>query len=148
MEIVSHSLFAEHFRANSDIGPDSAHSVQADEVQVLMSKDLDSDIKEWQEKELELIGRAEFAGKGNHGVGVEACAQAVRVGATLVLFSLWPAKFRAIKHLADGSIDMAAVLADPPAYLSPKGYFVLKAVFMRPNKSLHTYAVGAGELSR
>jgi hypothetical protein len=107
-----------------------------------MSKQLDHDVATNCEMGFEIVGWAEFYAKGNHGVGAKASEQAASVGASLVLFGLWPAKLRAIKHLPDGSIDLAAVLADPPATLSPKGYFVTKAVFLRPNPSFQRTVSG------
>jgi len=130
MRIVSHSLFSEHYKPAPD-GDGSANAVQADNVQVRMSRNLDGDLSAWREKGLKPIGEAEFVAKGDHGVAEEARAQAARVGANLVLFSIWPTKLRAVKHKPDGSIDIAGVLSDPAASLSPKGYFVMKAIFLR-----------------
>jgi hypothetical protein len=133
--IRTHSLFADHFKACPNTGP-SPGLVQRQDIQVLMSTRLDHEVAEKCAQGFELLGWAEFAEKGDCGVGAEASDEAARVGASLVLFSIWPAKFRAIKHLPDGSIDLAAVLADPPAALTPKSYFVLKAAFLRSTLSL------------
>lgn len=132
--IRTHSLFADHFKASQGIDT-SPGLVQKQDIRVLMSTRLDQEVAQKREEGFELVGSVEFAAKGDCGVAAEASDQAARVGASLVLFSIWPAKFRAIKRLPDGSIDLAAVLADPPAALTPKGYFVLKAAFLRPKPS-------------
>ena len=154
MNIVTHNLFAEHFIAQA-VAPDASKSpkVTAGEAQVLMSKNLDQECEEWQSKQYVRLGTAEFVAKGNYGVGAEARAQAGVCGATLVLFSLVPAKLRAVKREPNGGINLAAVLADPPASLSPRGHYVVRAVFMRPNPSLQPTCYGlrpphAAELKR
>jgi len=138
MSIVSHTLFSENYLAGPATQSDSLNqAVSLDDIQVLISNDLQSDMRAWEEKHFERIDAVEFVAKGSHGVGAEARTQAQSVGATLVLFSLWPAKLRSIRKAADGSIDIASVIADPPAGLSPRGYYVLQAVFLRPNPSFH-----------
>ena len=134
MNVASHTLFAEHYVANPTTQvspPEEAASLE--DIQVLMSKDLGKDLKAWEERQYERIGTVEFVGKGNLGIGTEARTQAKTVGATVVLFRLWPAKLKAIRRTEDGSIDIDAVVADPPAGLSPRGYYVLRAAFLRPN---------------
>lgn len=129
--VRTHSLFADHFKASQGNGPCASVPVERDDIRVLMSTRLDHEVAEKCGEGFELVGWSEFSAKGDCGLGFEARDQAAKVGASLVLFSLWPAKFRAIKHLPDGSIDLAAVLVDPPAALTPKGYFVTKAAFLR-----------------
>jgi hypothetical protein len=145
MNVVAHNLFSEHFVAEAEMRDASEKpKASAGEAQVLMSKDLDHECEAWQGKQYVRVGTAEFVAKGNHGVGAEARTQAGVCGATLVLFSLVPAKVRAVKRKPDGSINLAAVLADPPAGLSPRGHYVVRAVFMRPNHSLQPTAFGRG----
>lgn len=133
LNIVNHTLFAEHYSSDLSLevgDPDS--NTMADDVQVAITKDIARDQKSWEEKQYQRIGSVEFVAKGNLSLGAAARTQASLVGATLVLFSLWPAKLRSIRRKEDGSIDIDAVVADPPAGLSPRGYYVLRAVFMRP----------------
>jgi hypothetical protein len=74
---------------------------------------------------------SEFVDRGNRmGVSHDARLQAAAIGASLVWFSSTPAKLRAIKRRRNGTINMASVLADPPASLSPRGYYVVRAVFL------------------
>jgi hypothetical protein len=130
--IRSHTLFADHFKASQDISPFGPGLVERDDIRVLRSNQLEQEVATKCAQGFEVAGWAEFAAKGDCGIAAEAADQASRVGACLVLFSFWPAKLRAIRYLPDGSIDLAAVLADPPAALTPKGYFVTKAAFLRP----------------
>lgn len=130
--VRTHSLFADHFKASKDIGPSGPGVLERGDIRVLRSNRLDQEVATKCAQGFEIAGWAEFAAKGDCGIAAEAADQASRVGACLVLFSFWPAKLRAIKYLPDGSIDLAAVLADPPAALTPKGYFVTKAAFLRP----------------
>jgi hypothetical protein len=135
LNIVNHTLFAEHYVSDMglDVG-DLSTNTMAGDVQIAMTKDIARDQKLWEEKQYQRIGSVEFVAKGNLSVGVAARAQASAVGATLVLFSLWPAKLKAIRRKDDGSIDIDAVIADPPASLSPRGYYVVRAAFLRPNR--------------
>ena len=138
MSVVIHSLFSESYVAVPGTKrPELDEIISLDDVLVVMSKDLQNDVSAWEEKHFERIGMAEFAAKGDCGVGAEARVQAQSVGATLVLFSIWPVKLKSIRKAADGSIDIASVVANPPAGLSPRGYYVLKAEFLRPNPSFH-----------
>ena len=99
-----------------------------------MSKNLPQDAEEWRRQGFETIGFSEFAAKGNLGVRQEVIAQAMTVGASVVLFRIWPAKFRSIKYLPNGLIDMDGVLADPPRSRTPSGYYVIKAIFLRSRR--------------
>ena len=107
-----------------------------------MARDLEGETSEYCERGHEVVGWCEFVGKGFMGVGAEARHQAAQVGATVVLFGLWLAKLRAVKYRDDGSIDLASVVADPPAGLSPKGQYVLRAAFLRFNRPLHPTVCG------
>jgi len=142
MQIATHSLFSESYRATPGVAVERPASTSTQDVQVLMARDLDREVSEQCDGGFEVIGQCEFVAKGFIGVGAEARMQAEQVGATVVLFSLWPAKLRAVKRLGDGSIDLAAVIADPPASMSPKGHYVLRAAFLRPNRSLQRTASG------
>ncbi|MEO8023320.1 hypothetical protein [Polaromonas sp.] len=142
MQIITHSLFAETFRPTPGLSVLGANAISIPDVQVQMARDLDSEVSEYLERDQEVVGWCEFVGKGFLGVGEEARAQAKQVGATMVLFSLWPAKLRAVKYRENGSIDLGSVVADPPAALSPKGHYVLRAAFLRSNKALHPTAFG------
>lgn len=137
MQIRTHNLFAENFKAIPGIRFAPASLEVHREVQVLMARELDQEVQENCNSGYSVVGWAEFVGKNDLGVGAEAREQAGRVGATMVLFKLWPAKLRAVRYLPDGSIDLASVLADPPANLSPKGYSVVKAAFLGPNPSFN-----------
>jgi hypothetical protein len=55
--------------------------------------------------------------------------------AAMVLFRPTPSKLRAAKNKPDGTIDIAAVLADPPASMSPRGYYVAQSVFLAKGTS-------------
>ncbi len=144
MQIVTHSLFAETFRPSPGFSVRREAADSIPEAQVQMARDLDSEVSEYREQGHEVVGWCEFVGKGFLGVGAEARDQAKQVGATVVLFGLWPAKLRAVKYREDGSIDLAAVAADPPAALSPKGHYVIRAAFLRSNRPLHPTAFSVG----
>lgn len=144
MQIVTHSLFAEHFRPTPGVSARRATADSIGEAQVLMASDLEGEISEYCQRGHEVVGWCEFIGKGSMGVGAEARCQAMQVGATVVLFGIWPAKLRAVKYREDGSIDLTSVVADPPAGMSPKGHYVLRAAFLRFNSPLHLTACGVG----
>ena len=131
MQIEPHDLYEQHYVAL--VAPEprpTASSVDVDKVELQMSKDLSADLDRRRNSGFIPIGISEFVGRGNIGVGFEARTQAARVGASLVLFRLTPAKLRAIRRGPDGTIDIASVLADPPAYMSPRGYFVVQSYFL------------------
>ena len=89
MSVVIHSLFSESYVAVPGTKrPELNEIISLDDVLVVMSKDLQNDVSAWEEKHFERIGMAEFAAKGDCGVGAEARVQAQSVGATLVLFSI------------------------------------------------------------
>ena len=132
MDIETHSLFEQHY---VPLAKATTPPVDEGNVQVLHSRDLPSDLTKWLKDGFSLIGTAEFVGRGNQGVGREARAQAAVVGASVVLFRPTPAKLKAIRRNSDGTIDLEAVLADPPAGLSARGYYVVQSMFLssRPN---------------
>jgi hypothetical protein len=107
-----------------------APAAAENDVKVLMSRDLQRDLGEWASKGYVPIGGAEFVARGSQGIGQEARAQADAVGASVVLFTLLPAKLKSIRRKSDGSIDLSSVMAYPPAYLSPRGYYVVTALFL------------------
>jgi hypothetical protein len=144
MLIVTHSLFAETFRPLLDVSARGAAVDSLPEARIQMARDLDSEVSEFREHGHEVVGWCEFVAKGFLGVGAEARDQAKQIGATVVLFGLWPAKLRAVKYREDGSIDLAAVAADPPAAPSPRGHFVIRAVFLRSHRPLHPTVFGVG----
>ena len=131
MNIETHTNFPDHYVAVTTNVPSGA-LVRAplEDIQVLMSADLDVEVEKYRGAGLYPVGTAQFVGKGNHGIGLEAREQAAIVGAALVLFSLVPCKLRAIRKTTDGRIDMDAVRADPPAGFSPRGHSVLSSVFL------------------
>jgi hypothetical protein len=130
MQIESHMHFAENY-VPSSAAPDLVVApVDAEAVQVLMSADLQAEVAKYLSQGFVQIGSAQFVGRGNQGVGREARAQAAKVGAAVVLFTLVPCKLRAVRKGADGQIDIQALQADPPAGLSPKGYSVLTSAFL------------------
>jgi hypothetical protein len=131
MNIETHANFSDHYVAAVVKAPSRALvRVPVEDIQVLMCVDLDAEVQKYMTTGLCTVGTAQFVGKGNQGIGREAREQAAIVGAALVLFSLVPCKLRAIRKPAEGRIDMNAVLADPPASLSPRGYSVLTSVFL------------------
>ena len=131
MKIETHTHFADNYLPTVAASPcERQHAVPIDQIEVFMSNKLDSEVAEYEKKGFRTIGTAEFVGRGNQGVGLEARAQAHAVGAALVLFSLTPAKLRAIRKNHQGPIDFDAVLADPPTGYSPRGYSVLRAFFL------------------
>jgi hypothetical protein len=124
-----------HFTQNfvSSAGADAARrepSVDEHLVQVLHSHDIDESVREWIEKGYVELGRSEFVGRGQEHVGPAARAQAAAIGASVVLFRPIVAKLRSIKRRGNGTIDIASVLADPPAHMSPRSYFVSQAAFL------------------
>lgn len=130
MQIETHTKFADHYVANSAATNVSPKTVDGDAVQVLMCTDLEAEVGKYSSQGFVQVGHAQFVGKGNLGVRREACEQAVKVGASVVLFTLVPCKLRSIRKDPNGEIDMRAVLADPPSSLSPKGHSVLTSAFL------------------
>ena len=101
-------------------------------IEVRFSQDLATDVSASLKEGYQRIGTSEFVDRGNRmGVSTDARAHGATVGASLVWFSAIPAKLRAVRRRANGRIDMSCVLADPPASPSPRGYYVVQAVFMR-----------------
>jgi len=131
MNIESHDLYAQHY---VPLAPPQLEarttSVDVDKVEVQMSRDLPAELGRRKSAGFLPIGTAEFVGRGSMGVGLEARTQAAKVGASLVLFRLTPAKVKAIRRNPDGTIDLESVLADPPASMSPRGYFVVQSYFL------------------
>jgi hypothetical protein len=130
MNIVTHDLFAQHFQPLSHRGSVAITPADAGLVQVQTSRDLDADVEKMKSEGFVPVGTAEFVARGSLGLGREAGTEAVRVGATAVVFRLVPAKLGAIRKTQDGAIDLKAVLADPSASLSPRGYYVVQSVFL------------------
>ena len=102
------------------------------EIVLKMCSDPDQASEDWIRKGFKVIGRVDAVLRGD-GEPPErpAVAQARQVGATVVLYNLWPAKLTAIKRLANESIDLASLLADPPKRLRSDGSYVVKAIFLR-----------------
>jgi hypothetical protein len=131
MKVETHTHFADNYLPIVAASPSERQpAVPIDQIEVFMSNKLDSEVAEYEKKGFRTIGTAAFVGRGNQGVGLEARTQAHAVGAALVLFSLTPAKLKTIQRNHQGQIDFDAVLADPPAGFSPRGYSVLRAFFL------------------
>ena len=131
MNIESHDLFEKHYVCLAHpVLKGQIATVEADKVKVQLSRDLSTDLESMKNEGLFPVGTAEFLGRGNMGVGLEARTQAAKEGASVVLFRLIPAKLKAIRRSLDGAIDLEAVLADPPASMSPRGYFVVQSFFL------------------
>ncbi len=102
------------------------------DVRLEMASDPDEASKDWVSKGFKIIGWVDAVRRAYVELpDRQAIARAKQVGATVVLYNMWPAKLRAIKRLPDESIDLASLLADPPKKLRPDGFSVLKAVFLR-----------------
>ena len=135
MEIPSNP-FAEYYVADTTEPAESQvkQHLEAAAVQTQYThhtQDIEDAVMQWGLKGYRRVGSSEFVDRGNRmGVSHDARRQSAAVGASLVLFQFTPAKLRAIRRGIDGTIDMKAVRADPPAGLSPRGYYVTKAVFL------------------
>jgi hypothetical protein len=130
MQIETHTHFAENYVQSSTGSKVATAPVDAEAVQVLLCADLQAEVAKYLNQGFVQLGSAQFVGRGNQGVSREARAQAAKVGATVVLFTLVPCKLRAVRKTADGHIDMQALRADPPVGFSPKGYSVLTSAFL------------------
>ncbi|WP_296952478.1 hypothetical protein [uncultured Massilia sp.] len=128
------NAYMEHdFRYNETEASPATVPPSADhEIRIDMTSDPDRASKDWISKGFKIIGWVDAVCRGD-GEPPErpAIARAKQVGATAVLYNLWPAKLRAIKRLPDKSIDLASLLADPPKKLRPNGFYVVKAIFLR-----------------
>jgi hypothetical protein len=124
--------FSEHYiPEQSHVLKLSPERLGASKVQALFSKDISGDSVHWERQAHVRLGSCEFVEKGSRmGISYLAREQAASVGASIVLFQFTPAKVRAIRRGEDGRIDMSSVRADPPASLSPRGTYVVQAVFM------------------
>jgi hypothetical protein len=118
--------FAEHYRPAST----GAAQIHEDTVQVRFSQDLKADLKRQQKEGWRSIGTSEFVERNRMGVSHDARLHAASIGASLVLFTTIPAKLRSIKRRKNGAIDLASVLADPPASPSSRGHYVVQAAFL------------------
>ena len=124
--------FTEHFVTDEGrTVPLRTEQVEAGSVQFRPTRDIPTDSASWEQQGFGPIGWCEFTEKGNRmGISHLAREQAASVGASVVLFQFTPAKVRSIQKGPDGRIDMLRVLADPPAGLSPRGTYVVQAVFL------------------
>lgn len=105
-------------------------------VTVRFSPTLKADLVESKKSGYVCLGVADTVSKGGEmGVSMQLEEQAVRVGARLVLFCVWPAKLRSVCRDERGQIDIEAVAADPPAGFSSKSYAVTRAFFLAPIRS-------------
>jgi hypothetical protein len=129
--------FAEHYVPDRKRGAAGQSEIVAlDRAEFVYSQDLRADIKKWQRKGCYRIGSSEYVERGNRmGISHDARAHALAIGASVVVVESTPAKLRAIRRTAKGTIDMATVLADPPAVATPRGYYVVRAIFMRASVS-------------
>jgi|SRR5882757_3431583 len=131
MKLANHNPFSEHYISDSSVMLIfRGKPVPQNDIQVLISRDLEYDLVQWVGPDYARIGTAEFVARGSQGIGEEARLQAALVGASVVLFQTTPAKLRAIRRRPDGSIDLSSVLGNPPASLSPRGYYVVRALFL------------------
>ena len=130
MQIETHTKFADHYVANCATTNASSAIANGDAIQVLICTDLKAEVGKYSSQGFIQVGHAQFVGKGNLGVHREAREQAVKVGASVVLFTLVPCKLRAIRKDPSGEIDMQAVLDDPPSRISPTGHSVLTSAFL------------------
>ena len=131
MKHEDHNPFSENYIADSDVSNKSQELVTLkNDIKVLISRNLDREIELWMNKGFFRLGSAEFVAKGSQSVGAPAREQASLVGATVVVFNTIPAKLKSIIKNEDGSINIPAVIADPPISKSPRGYYVVKAVFL------------------
>ena len=105
-------------------------------VQVRFSPTLDADLAKWQRTGYSCIGLSDVVSKaGTQALRQQLEDQALRVGARVVLFCIWPAKLKAVRRGIDGTIDLEAVVADPPAAFSSRSYAVARALFLAPKRS-------------
>ena len=130
MNIESHDLFAKHYVPMAQAHLEVGRALDAETVQVQPSRDLSADLWRLKATGLLPIGSAEFVGRGSMGMGFEARKQAAAIGASVVLFRLTPAKIKTIRRGPDGAIDLEPVLADPPASMSSRSYYVVQSFFL------------------
>ena len=131
--------FREHFVAEGTHAlPTGTAPGHAYDVHFQPTRDIENERATWEQKGYERVGWCEFADKGARmGISHLAREQAAAVGASVVLFQSTPAKVRSIRKGPDGRIDMSLVHADPPASLSPRGTYVVHAVFLAGAVSSH-----------
>lgn len=123
--------FAEHYLPKVRVKRSSALASVSNEIAVLFSATLDADLAKWKRKGYSCLGLSDVLSKaGAQGVSPQLNEQAGRVGASVVLFCAWPAKVRSVRRGSTGEIDLEAVVADPPATFSPRGYAVTRALFL------------------
>jgi hypothetical protein len=112
MKLANHNPFSEHYISDSSVMLIfRGKPMPQNDIQVLISRDLEYDLVQWVGPDYARIGTAEFVARGSQGIGEEARLQAALVGASVVLFQTTPAKLRAIRRRPDGSIDLSSVLA-------------------------------------
>ncbi len=136
MAAPSPNPFEEHYVATSRRrrqALDLANHSQP--VSVRFSPTLEADLVKSEKSGYVCLGLADIVSKADEmGLSKQLEEQAVRVGAQLVLFCVWPTKLRSVRRDERGEIDLEAVVADPPASFSPKGYAVTRAFFLAPNR--------------
>jgi hypothetical protein len=128
------SSFERHFRLERTELPGNEMTPLLDsDVRTELCDDLDQECITWIKQGFQIIGRVDVSDRGNSQSPLTpAIALARRIGATVILFKLWPAKLRAIKRLDDDSIDLVPLLADPPSRIRPGGFYVIKTAFLKP----------------
>ena len=124
--------FAEHYVPAEGSRPSRAMGqAQPESIEVRHCIDLEGDLAGLKCEGFQVLGTSEFVERGNRmGISHYARLHASSVGASLVLFQFLPAKLRAVRYLSNGTIDISSVREDPPASLSPRGYFVARSAFL------------------
>lgn len=135
MAAPSPNPFHEHYVATSRRRQRALDPTDPQPVSVRFSPTLEADLEKSKKSGYVCLGFADTVSKaGEKGLSKTLEEQAVRVGAQLVLFCVWPTKLRSVRRDEYGEIDLDAVLGDPPASFSSKGYAVTRAFFLAPNR--------------
>ena len=109
---------------------------QDSHVEVLWSAVLEDELTKWKKAGFAILGLADVLAKANAPLPHEALEEQARsVGASLVLFCIWPAKLRSVQREKNGEIDLWRVVSDPPASFSPRSYSVARAMFLAPKNT-------------
>ncbi len=131
MLVTARNEFNEHYVARRSRRP---LAIPHDSyIEVLWSTVLEDDLEQRKAAGFAILGLADVISKANAPLAEEKMAEQARsVGASLVLFCIWPAKLKSIRREKNGEIDLWGVVNDPPASFSPRSYSVVRAVFLAP----------------
>ena len=130
--------FEEHYVAKSRRQYSPISIDRAQPVTVQFSSTLEADLAKWRRSGYICIGLSDSVSKaGQTGLSKQLEEQAMRVGAHVVLFCVWPAKLKSVRRDERGEIDLEAVATDPPASFSPRSYAVTRALFLAPSHMAH-----------